>query len=70
MYEPMWAKIRERVDASGIKYKYIATKLGSSPAKLSLMLSGQRRISIEDFVEICSAIGASPTEFFDQQQPA
>jgi transcriptional regulator with XRE-family HTH domain len=62
--------IRERVKAyvseKGISQKLIAENMGTTEARVSLMLNGKRKMTVDDYVSLCRAIAVSPTRFLIQ----
>lgn len=66
--EPIWKKVRDKVDDTGYKRDYVARQAGMKPAKLSLLLNGHRRMTAEDLQDICIAIGLNPNELFQTDQ--
>ena len=39
-----------------------------SESKLSLILSGKRRLTVEEYLQLCKALALPPTKFFDAAQ--
>ena len=63
--EPMYSKLRHYVDERGISHKLMAINMGISESRLSYMLNGGRRMTVDDFISACKAIAVSPKIFFD-----
>lgn len=55
--------IKKYLDENGIKYTFLAEKLGISMNILSPILNGKRKISADEYIEICRVLGL-PLEFF------
>lgn len=55
-------QINKAVAESGIKQKVLAERIGVSEQTLSAMLTGRRKISAEDFYNICVALRESPNK--------
>lgn len=55
--------IKRYLDENGIKYTFLAEKLGISMNILSPILNGKRKISADEYIEICRVLGL-PLEFF------
>ena len=62
--------VSERVKAyvveKELSQKLIAKNMNISESRLSLMLNGKRRMTVEDYLKICSAIAVSPIKFLEQ----
>ena len=56
-------KLRECVDASGYRHKYLAGCIGVSPVKFSYFMNGNRMIDIATYVRLCDVLG-EPLEKF------
>lgn len=56
-------KIKEYLDAKGIKYSYLAEKTGMPMNILSPTLNGKRKLSAEEYFIICEALGVSAEIF-------
>lgn len=65
MEKKMYERLREYIDSRKISRKVIAITAGLSESQLSLLLSGKRRLTVEDYELICSAIPVEPQFFFD-----
>lgn len=59
--------IKEYLDRYGIKYSYVAEKIGMPRAAFSAILNGKRKIIVEEYFLICKAIGA-PLDTFCKDQ--
>ena len=55
--------LKEYLDSHGIKQAFIAEQCGWSKQKVNCIISGKQRMTVEDFSNICNAIGA-PYELF------
>jgi len=62
---PMYEKIRGYVTANNLSRKVIAANMGISESRLSLMLNGKRRITVEDYMDFCQAIAVDPCKFYE-----
>jgi transcriptional regulator with XRE-family HTH domain len=63
------AAIRKYLDGNGIKYSYVAEKIGVNLSTLSTMLSGVRKISIDEYFDICDLLKIDPVGFREQIKP-
>ena len=59
-----YEKLREVINARGLKQKFIAEKIGISEAALSAMLNGNQKIDIETFFAIATVLQMTPDEIF------
>ena len=64
----IYIEIKKYLDEKGIKYTYIADKLGLSKSVVSAMLSGRRVINAEEFVSICNVLNVE-TDYFANRLP-
>lgn len=55
--------IREYLKANGITQEYIAKKTGMTKQAVSSSLCGARKLSADEYVSICEALGVSPNKF-------
>lgn len=62
---PMFEKIRSYVTINNLSRKVIAANMGISESRLSLMLNGKRRITVEDYMDFCQAIAVDPRKFYE-----
>ena len=60
----MLERICAAVERSGIKKKVIADRIGVSEQTFSAMLAGRRKISADEFFNLCLALGVSPNELY------
>lgn len=49
-------EIKKHMDKNGIKYSYIAARIGVSDQVFSAMLAGKRKITAEEYFRICAAL--------------
>lgn len=52
-------KIKQYLDANGIKYSFLSEKIGIPMNVLSPMLNGKRKMAVEEYFMICRALGIS-----------
>jgi transcriptional regulator with XRE-family HTH domain len=64
------ASVSERVRAyvveKELSQKLIAKNMNISEGRLSLMLNGKRRMTVEDYLSLCNAMAVSPIKFLEQ----
>lgn len=70
MKVPMHERVRAYVDANGLSRKLIAANMHISESRLSLILNGKRRMTVDDYENICKAIAIDPAKFYYSEQPA
>lgn len=64
------AKLRAAVEASGLKQKFIAEKIGISETALSQMLNGFQKIDIDTFFAIAVLLRMTPNEIYEYRKGA
>ena len=57
-------KLREAINQSGLKQKFIAEKVGISEAALSSMLKGNLKIDADVFFAIACVLRMTPDEIY------
>lgn len=63
----MYAKaISDYLEANGIKRVYVSQQTGIKPAALTATLNGSRKMTIEEYVSICRALGLDLNYFMGQ----
>jgi len=63
---PIYARLRSYVDEKGISQKIMAENMHTSESKVSMMLNGKRKMTVDDYICACKAIAVSPTKFLDE----
>lgn len=63
MDKPIFELMSEYVKANGLSQKVIALNMGCSESQVSLILSGKRRLLLDEYLSFCRAISVSPTKF-------
>ena len=63
MEKPIFEAMREYVNANDLSQKVIALNMGCSESQVSLILSGKRRLLLDEYLSFCRAIAVSPTRF-------
>ena len=62
---PMFERLREYIDSGCVKRKLVAENAGITESQLSLMLTGKRRISVDDYELLCKAMSVDPKRFYE-----
>lgn len=57
-------KVKKYLDENGIKYSFLSEKIGMPMNVLSPLLSGKRKMSVEEYFAICEALGV-PVDTFE-----
>lgn len=63
-------RINSVIVGAGLKQKYLAEKIGVSERVLTAMLSGRRKISADEFYDICLALNMTPNELYGVTEDA
>lgn len=58
-------RIKNYLDANGIKYNFLAERIGVSQNSCSAMLNERRKITVEEYFLICKVLGVDATYFAD-----
>lgn len=61
------AKIKEYLDAKGIRYNFVAEKTGISNPAMSNILSGKRDVKLIEYYKICKAVDVPFETFLEQE---
>lgn len=65
----MFAKaISEYLDSNGIKRVFLCQKTGIKPAALTATLNGSRKMTVEEYANICAALGLDLNYFLEHAQ--
>lgn len=59
-------RVRAYVIEKELSQKLIAKNMKISESRLSLMLNGKRRMTVDDYLNLCSAIAVPPIKFLEQ----
>ena len=61
--------LTDYLDANGIKQAHVANKCGWNRQKMNSICSGNQRVSMDDYIKICDALGL-PYDFFFRTEAA
>jgi len=64
-YVPICERVREYIVGKNLSQKIIAENMKTSESRVSLMLTGKRRMTVDDYLAICKAIAVSPSKFLN-----
>lgn len=67
MLEVNVEKMRNKIEEMGLKQKYVSDQAGITESKLSLLLSGKRKIEAGEYANICKALNVSMNEFLEAE---
>lgn len=59
--------MRKYIRDNGVKQGYIARRAGLTDAKISLLLSGKQKMNVDEYYDLCSAMGVKPGMFLTEQ---
>ena len=61
-------ELKNYIEHTGIKQKYISEKTKIPESQLSLILNGKRKCEVGEYASICNAIGAEIGKFIKPEQ--
>lgn len=59
------SKVAQYLKEQGIKQSWLAQKTGLTDNMISGILNGTRKMTADEFVRICKAIGKNPNDFME-----
>ena len=65
----MHKRIKQYIDDRGLSQKIIAANMGATESRLSLLLNGKRRMTVDDYEAICRAMAVDPAKFYLTEIP-
>lgn len=60
--------VREAVEDSGLKQKFIAEKMGISEQALSAMMNGKQKIGADDFFVLADVLRMTPVQLYSYKR--
>lgn len=63
---PIYARMKAYIDEKGISQKLMAENMDTTESRISLLLNGKRKMTVDDYVRACKAIAVPPTKFLDE----
>ena len=57
--------IKDYVTEKKLSQKQIAENMDITEPRLSLMLNGKRKMTVDDYLSLCKAIAVPPTKFLN-----
>lgn len=67
MEKPVYEAMRDYVAVNDLSQKAIALDMGYTQSRLSLLLTGKRRLLLDDYLGFCRAVSVSPTLFLPER---
>lgn len=67
MQGPICQRMNAYVTMNGLSRKAIAANMNISESRLSLMLNGKRRLTVEDYINFCAAVAVPPLKFISDE---
>ena len=64
-YEKMRLLVRERMESTGVKQKFIAHACGYGEKAFSALLNGYKTITDDDIVKFCAGMGVTPNDVIE-----
>lgn len=61
-------RISAAVEDSGLKQKFIADKIGISEPSFSAMLSGKRKVDVDEFFGLCMVLNMNPDKLYHYER--
>ena len=61
-------RVKPLADKSGLSITYLAWDAGLSPSYINDVIRGERNISLTAIQKICTAVGISVSEFFNDNE--
>lgn len=58
--------IKQYIEDNGIRQNFVGEKSGISPALLSRILRGERKLRASEFLSICTALNLDPRNFMEK----
>lgn len=63
---PTFERVRHYIDdVAQLSRKQVAANMGFTESKLSLLLSGKRKMSVDEYAELCRVLAVKPARFIE-----
>lgn len=62
-------EIKEYLKEKGITQAFLSRKTRIAPAKMSLALKGERKLSLDEYATICWVLGVNTDKFLHPRMP-
>ena len=63
---PVYARMKAYVDEKGISQRLMAENMNTTESRVSMLLNGKRKMTVDDYIRACKAIAVSPTKFLEE----
>lgn len=63
---PICARMKAYVNEKGISQKLMAENMHTTESRVSMLLNGKRKMTVDDYVRACKAIAVPPTKFLEE----
>ena len=60
----MHERVKNYITERGLSQKLIAANMNITESRLSLILNGKRRMTVDDYEMICRAMAVDPARFY------
>ena len=61
---PVFERVRHYIDdVAQLSRKQVAANMGFTESKLSLLLSGKRKMSVDEYAKLCRVLAVKPERF-------
>lgn len=60
--------LRELIDERGLKYGFVASKIGCTPDRLTRLMNGDVPLRASDLMALCELLGVEAKAFFDGRE--
>lgn len=62
-------RVREHIRRMEVRQGWLARRMGVSEGALSLMLTGKRRMTVDELEQLCAILCVSPETFIKPAEP-
>ena len=63
----MHQRVKRYIEERNLSQKLIAANMKIPESKLSLILNGKRRMTVDDYESICRAMAVEPARFYNAE---
>lgn len=60
--------LRELIDERGLKYGFVAAKVGCSPDRFTRLMNGDLALKASELLTLCELLGVEAKAFFDGRE--
>lgn len=63
---PTFERVRHYIDdVAQLSRKQVAANMGFTESKLSLLLSGKRKMNVDEYAKLCRVLAVKPARFIE-----